>query len=71
MEIGLVAALAIWYKLREIGGGESGFATADPKDPDIIWSSASGYGFRGIVTRYNENTKQYRQLEVWPKFKCR
>ncbi|MEC8221948.1 MAG: sialidase, partial [Bacteroidota bacterium] len=52
---------------REIGGGESGFATADPKDPDIIWSSASGYGpLGGIVTRYNENTKQYRQLEVWP-----
>ena len=54
---------------REIGGGESGFATADPKNPDIIWSSASGYGpLGGIVTRYNENTKQYRQLEVWPEF---
>ena len=54
---------------REIGGGESGFATADPKNPDIVWSSASGYGpLGGIVTRYNENTKQYRQLEVWPEF---
>lgn len=54
---------------RTIGGGESGFATADPKDPDIIWSSASGYGpLGGIVTRYNENTHQYRQLEVWPEF---
>tara|TARA_Y100000816_G_scaffold133301_1_gene94173 strand:- start:25891 stop:29079 length:3189 start_codon:yes stop_codon:yes gene_type:complete len=52
---------------RTIGGGESGFATADPKDPDIIWSSASGYGpLGGIVTRYNENTNQFRQLEVWP-----
>ena len=52
---------------RSIGGGESGFATADPKDPDIIWSSASGYGpLGGIVTRYNEKTNQYRQLEVWP-----
>ena len=54
---------------REIGGGESGFATADPKNPDIVWSSASGYGpLGGIVTRYNENTNQYRQLEVWPEF---
>ena len=53
---------------RSIGGGESGFATADPKDPDIIWSSASGYGpLGGIVTRYNEKTNQYRQLEVWPR----
>ena len=52
---------------RSIGGGESGFATADPKDPDIIWSSASGYGpLGGIVTRYNEKTNQFRQLEVWP-----
>ena len=52
---------------RSIGGGESGFATADPKNPDIIWSSASGYGpLGGIVTRYNENTNQFRQLEVWP-----
>ncbi|MAJ50841.1 MAG: sialidase [Flammeovirgaceae bacterium] len=54
---------------REVGGGESGFATADPKNPDIVWSSASGFGpLGGIVTRYDEKTKQYRQLEVWPEF---
>ena len=48
---------------REVGGGESGFATADSKNPDIIWSSASGLGpLGGIVTRYNEKNKQYRQL---------
>jgi photosystem II stability/assembly factor-like uncharacterized protein len=52
---------------RDVGGGESGFATPDPTDPDIVWSSASGYGpLGGIVTRYNENNKQYRQVEVWP-----
>ena len=54
---------------REIGGGESGFATPDPVNPDIVWSSASGSGsLGGIVTRYNEKTKQYRQLEVWPEY---
>ena len=54
---------------REVGGGESGFATPDPKNPDIVWSSASGSGsLGGIVTRYNEKTKQYRQLEVWPEY---
>ena len=54
---------------RSVGGGESGFATADPKDPDVVWSSASGYGpLGGIVTRYNEKNNQFRQLEVWPEF---
>jgi photosystem II stability/assembly factor-like uncharacterized protein len=50
-----------------VGGGESGFATPDPVDPDVIWSSASGAGARGgIVVRYRESTRQYRQVEVWP-----
>ncbi|MEE2708021.1 MAG: sialidase [Gemmatimonadota bacterium] len=54
----------MWHS---VGGGESGFATPDPVDPDIIWSSASGAGARGgIVVRYNERTRQYRQVEVWP-----
>ena len=54
----------MWHS---VGGGESGFATPDPEDPDIIWSSASGSGARGgIVARYNEKTRQFRQVEVWP-----
>ena len=52
-----------------VGGGESGFATADPTDPDIVWSSASGYGaLGGVVVRYSEQTGQYRQVEVWPEW---
>ena len=54
----------IWH---DISGGESGFANADPTDPDIIWSSTSGFGpLGGIVTRYNEKNDQFRQVEVWP-----
>lgn len=54
----------MWHS---VGGGESGFATPDPVDPDIIWSSASGSGARGgIVVRYDERTRQFRQVEVWP-----
>ena len=54
----------LWH---DIGGGESGFATADPTDHNIIWSSASGRGpLGGIVTRYDERTGQYRHVEVWP-----
>ncbi len=54
----------MWH---DVGGGESGFATADPTNPDIVWSSASGYGaLGGVVVRYNEKTGQFRQVEVWP-----
>ena len=54
----------MWH---DVGGGESGFATPDPKDPDIVWSSASGFGaLGGVVTRFNEKTRQFRQVEVWP-----
>ena len=50
-----------------IGGGESGFATPDPTDPNIVWSSASGSGaVGGIVVRHDERTRQYRDVEVWP-----
>lgn len=50
-----------------VGGGESGYATPDPTDPDIVWSSASGSGARGgIVVRYDERTRQFRNVEVWP-----
>ena len=54
----------MWHS---VGGGESGFATPDPTDPNIIWSSASGSGARGgIVVRYDERTRQFRPVEVWP-----
>jgi len=50
-----------------VGGGESGWATPDPTDPNVIWSSSSGSGMRGgIVTRFEENRRQFRMVEVWP-----
>ena len=52
---------------RGVGGGESGFATPDPEDPNIVWSSASGSGARGgIVVRHNVAAGQFRDVEVWP-----
>lgn len=57
-------ATGLWH---DVGGGESGFATADPVEPNIVWSSASGFGaLGGVVTRYNTNTRQFRQTEIWP-----
>lgn len=59
-------ATGMWH---DVGGGESGFATPDPKNPDIVWSSASGTGaVGGVVVRYNEKTRQFRQVEVWPEY---
>lgn len=55
---------AMWHA---VGGGESGFATPDPVDSNIIWSSASGSGMvGGIVVRFEESRRQFRNVEVWP-----
>ena len=52
---------------QPVGGGESGWATPDPVDPNIIWSSASGSGsIGGIVERYDLRNGQIRRVEVWP-----
>jgi photosystem II stability/assembly factor-like uncharacterized protein len=52
---------------QPVGGGESGWATPDPQDNNIIWSSASGSGsVGGIVERFNLATGQGRNVEVWP-----
>ena len=52
---------------QPVGGGESGWATPDPLDPNIIWSSASGSGsVGGIVERFDLRNGQMRRVEVWP-----
>jgi photosystem II stability/assembly factor-like uncharacterized protein len=52
---------------HSVAGGESGWATPDPVDSNIIWSSASGSGsIGGIVERYDLRTGQARNVEVWP-----
>ena len=53
-----------WHGVQ---GGESGWATPDPTDPNIIWSTASGSGSRGgIVIRFDERTRTGQNVEVWP-----
>lgn len=48
-------------------GGESGFATPDPVDTNVIWSTASGSGSRGgIVVRFDNRNRQGQNVEVWP-----
>jgi photosystem II stability/assembly factor-like uncharacterized protein len=61
---GSVIPRSMWHT---VGGGESGWATPDPVDPNIVWSSASGSGsVGGIVVRYEENRRLLRDVEVWP-----
>jgi hypothetical protein len=57
-------ARSAWH---QVTGGESGFATPDPVDPNIIWSSGSGTGsVTGIVSVFDERSRQGRNVEVWP-----
>jgi photosystem II stability/assembly factor-like uncharacterized protein len=55
---------SMWHT---IAGGESGWATPDPADPNVVWSSASGSGsVGGVVLIYEESRRQARNVEVWP-----
>ncbi len=55
---------SMWHT---VAGGESGWATPDPVDANLVWSSASGAGtVGGIVAIYEENRRQARNVEVWP-----
>jgi photosystem II stability/assembly factor-like uncharacterized protein len=55
---------SVWHA---VAGSESGFATPDPVDNNIIWSSGTGAGsVSGAVTRFDERNRQAREVEVWP-----
>jgi photosystem II stability/assembly factor-like uncharacterized protein len=52
---------------RSVGGGESGWATPDTVDENLVWSSASGSGsVGGIVTQFDVRTNNIHAVEVWP-----
>ena len=46
-----------------VGGNEYGWATPDPVDPNIIWSTGCG---DALLDRYEESRRQMRNVEVWP-----
>jgi photosystem II stability/assembly factor-like uncharacterized protein len=50
-----------------VEGGESGWATPDPVDTNVVWSTGSGSGARGgIVVRFDERHLRGQNVEVWP-----
>ncbi len=52
---------------QTVGGGESGWTIPDWSDPDVVWSSGTASGsLGGSIDRYDERTRQYRSVEVWP-----
>ena len=55
---------SVWHP---VAGSESGFATPDPRDNNIIWSSGTGAGsVGGAMARFDERNHQAREVEVWP-----
>src|SRR5207302_919049 len=61
---GSQSSRSVWHP---VAGSESGFATPDPVDNNIIWSSGTGAGsVSGAVTRFDERNHQAREVEVWP-----
>ena len=50
-----------------VGGGESGWTIPDWSDPNIVWGSGTAAGpIGGTIDRYDERTRQFRSVEVWP-----
>ncbi|MDG1275900.1 MAG: glycosyl hydrolase, partial [Algoriphagus sp.] len=47
-----------------VGGGESGWITQSPTDPDIFYAGSQG----ALLTRYNRKTGQIRDIQVYPRF---
>ncbi|MGA1360815.1 MAG: WD40/YVTN/BNR-like repeat-containing protein, partial [Gemmatimonadaceae bacterium] len=46
----------------DAGGGESGYVTADPKNPDIVYAGS----YSGYLTRKDMRTGLERNINAWP-----
>jgi len=51
-----------WY--YEVGGGESGWITQHPTNPDIFYAGSQG----ALLTRYDRSNGQVRDIQVYPRF---
>ena len=51
-----------WY--YAVGGGESGWITQHPDNPDIFYAGSQG----ALLTRYDRSTGQRRDIQVYPRF---
>ncbi len=51
-----------WY--YAVGGGESGWITQHPENPDIFYAGSQG----ALLTRYDRSNGQSRDIQVYPRF---
>lgn len=51
-----------WY--YAVGGGESGWITQHPSNPDIFYAGSQG----ALLTRYDRGNGQVRDIQVYPRF---
>ena len=54
-----VIARQDWY---EVGGGESGSISPDPRDPEIVYAGSDG----ATITRYDHRTNQLQDVSPYP-----
>lgn len=47
-----------------VGGGESGWIAADPRDTNIVYAGS----YMGLLTRYDHRTREERIINVWPDY---
>jgi photosystem II stability/assembly factor-like uncharacterized protein len=47
---------------NSVGGGESGYIVADPRDSNIIYAGDNW----GMITRWDKRTQQAQDITVWP-----
>ncbi|MCU0625593.1 MAG: hypothetical protein MUF21_03775, partial [Gemmatimonadaceae bacterium] len=50
--------------MYDAGGGESGYITQDPRNPDIFYAGSQG----ALLTRYDRRTGQIRDVQPYPRF---
>ncbi len=48
-----------WY---DVGGGESGYISVDPKNPDIVYAGSDS----AIITRYDHHTERLTDVSPYP-----
>lgn len=51
--------LSDWHP---VGGGEAGYAVADPSDPDVVWAGE----YMGVITRWDGRTQQAPNVGIDP-----
>lgn len=48
----------------DVGGGESGYITSHPDNPDVFYAGSQG----ALLTKYDRTTGQIRDIQVYPRF---